>query len=462
MSRDDAITRATAYFDSGAFRKVLARRVAIRSESQAPDQGEALCVYLNDEIRPELESLGFVCRITNAPGARGPFLIASRDEDPALPVVLGYGHGDVTRGQEGQWRDGLSPWQLTERDGRWYGRGVADNKGQHSVNLAAMRAVIETRGRLGFNAKYIFETGEEIGSPGLRDLCRAEAKALSADLLVASDGPRLNATRPTIFLGARGGVSFDLRINAREGAHHSGNWGGLLSNPAIRLAHAISALVGPQGKLLVPELLPAAIPPAVRRALADCAIEPDPNGPAINQEWGEPGLTPAEKVFGWCNLEVLAFEAGDPRAPVNAIPGHAFARMQLRFVVGVDPLVVVPAVKRHLDHAGFGDVEVTPARDEIFPATRLDPDDPWVRFAAASVARTMGHAPAILPNLGGSLPNDVFSGILGLRTIWVPHSYPGCAQHAPDEHLPPAILREGLAIMAGLYWDIGSGDTPER
>ncbi|MFZ0206103.1 MAG: M20 peptidase family dipeptidase, partial [Roseiarcus sp.] len=66
----------------------------------------------------------------------------------------------------------------------------------------------------------------------------------------------------------------------------------------------------------------------------------------------------------------------------------------------------------------------------------------------------------VLPNIGGSLPNDLFSDLLGLRTFWVPHSYPGCSQYAPDEHLPKAIAREGLAMMAGLYWDLGDETPP--
>ncbi|MDF1600995.1 M20 family metallopeptidase [Mesorhizobium sp. YIM 152430] len=460
MSREDAIKRARVHFDSGDFRDVLARRVAIRTESQEPASGGDLDRYIAEEIRPELETLGFSCRIARHERAQGPFLIAERIEDGSLPTVLGYGHGDVTRGQGERWQDGLSPWVLIERDGRWYGRGVADNKGQHTVNVAALRAVFEARGRLGFNAKYLIEMGEEIGSPGLRELCAAERDALRADLLIASDGPRLSAGRPTLFLGSRGGISFDLKIKARDGAHHSGNWGGLLSNPAVQLAHAIAALVGPEGRILVPELKPADLPASVREALADCPVVDTRDGPRIDPDWGEPGLSAAEKVFGWCALEVLAFEAGEPRAPVNAIPGHAFARLQLRFVVGVDPDGVVPAVRRHLENTGFGFVDVSAADEEMFRATRLDPADPWVGFAARSIERTTGQRPAVLPNLGGSLPNDAFADILGLRTIWVPHSYAGCSQHAPDEHLAPHLLREGLEMMAGLYWDIGSGGTP--
>jgi acetylornithine deacetylase/succinyl-diaminopimelate desuccinylase-like protein len=149
-----------------------------------------------------------------------------------------------------------------------------------------------------------------------------------------------------------------------------------------------------------------------------------------------------------------------PETPVNAVPPNAWARCQLRFVVGVDPDDVLPALRRHLDRHGFPMVQVVSGRDEIFRATRLDPDDPWVTWAVDSLARTTGKRPAILPNLGGSLPNDIFAEILNLRTIWIPHSYPGCSQHAPNEHLPTAIAREGLAMMAGLYWDLGDGTAP--
>ena len=89
-------------------------------------------------------------------------------------------------------------------------------------------------------------------------------------------------------------------------------------------------------------------------------------------------------------------------------------------------------------------------------ATRTDLDDPWVERVVTSLAETLGERPAVLPNLGGSIPNDVFTDLLGMPTIWVPHSYAGCSQHAPNEHLLLPIAREGLGMMAGLYWDIGA------
>ncbi|KGD88149.1 hypothetical protein JL37_26605 [Achromobacter sp. RTa] len=460
MTRAHAIAQAEQCFDSGAFRSLLARRLAMPTESQNPDRAAVLAGYLESEIRPAFEALGFKCRTLTHPKALAPFLYAERIEDPALPTVLGYGHGDVIRGLEREWKEGLSPWGLTESEGRWYGRGIADNKGQHTINMEALRLVLETRGKLGFNAKYLIEMGEETGSMGLRELCDEHRDLLAADLLIASDGPRLSAERPTVFLGARGSLNFDLSIDARAGGHHSGNWGGLISNPGIQLAHAISTLVSPTGQIRVPEWVPPELPAGVRRALADCQVDGGADGPEIEPDWGEPGLSPAERVFGWCSFEVLAYKTGNPDTPVNAIPPKAWARCQLRFVVGVDPDELIPALRRHLDRQGFPMVKITLTRENMFRATRIDPEDAWVRWAVDSLERTSGAKAAVLPNLGGSLPNDIFTDVLGLRTIWVPHSYPGCSQHAPNEHLPPELLRQALSLMTGLYWDLGAGGTP--
>ena len=112
MSREAAVAQATQYFDDGGFESDLARRVAIRTESQNPDAGEMLNLYLTGEMVPTFERLGFRCQIIPNPVDGGsPFLVAERFEGESLPTVLGYGHGDVIRGQEHAWREGLSPWK---------------------------------------------------------------------------------------------------------------------------------------------------------------------------------------------------------------------------------------------------------------------------------------------------------------------------------------------------------------
>jgi len=272
----------------------------------------------------------------------------------------------------------------------------------------------------------------------LRELCVAQKHdLLRADLLIASDGPRAAPDRPT----PRGSHPIELVVDLREGSHHSGNWGGLLANPGIILAHA-------------------PLPAAVRHVLAGVEVEGGGNGPTINRDWGEAELTPAERVFAWNSFEVLAFVTGTPERPVNAIPGQARAHCQLRYVVGTDADDIIPALRRHLDRHGFTQVEVRRGGGGFFQASRLDPEDLWVVFTARSIERTTGRAPTVPPNLGGSLPNDSFADVLGLRTIWIPHSYAGCSQHAPDEHLLAPLAREGLGLMAGLFWDLGEDDVP--
>jgi acetylornithine deacetylase/succinyl-diaminopimelate desuccinylase-like protein len=440
--------------DVASLRDALARRVAFRTESQNPQRSEELLRYLTDEIAPTLEQMGFAWQLWDNPvSGQPPFLFAQRIEDETLPTVLMYGHGDVVLGYDAQWKQASSPWVLEDKGGRWYGRGSADNKGQHSINLSALEFLLRTRGAFGCNVKWLFEMGEEVGSPGLHSTCTQHKAQLAADVFIASDGPRLRSDRPTLFLGSRGCLNFTLDCDLREGAHHSGNWGGLLANPGTMLANAIASMVDARGRILVEALRPAPIPPSVRKALAD--IEPgEPNGPTIDQHWGEPGLSAAERVFGFNALEVLAFTTGNPQHPVNAIPARARATLQLRFVAGCDQNSLVPAIRQHLDEHGFSKVAVAQDRAEVMAATRLDPENPWVRWAVDSIQRTTGVAPAVLPNLGGSLPNDCFADLLGLPTLWVPHSYPGCSQHAADEHLLAAVVEQGLEIMIGLFSDM--------
>ena len=182
------MARAADYFESGAFLADLRRRVAFRTESGVAEHREDLHAYLEQEMIPAARRLGATAAC----------------------------------------------WTT-----RWYGRGTADNKGQHPINLAALEQVLRARGgRLGFNLKILIETGEESGSPGLGEFCAQHAAELAADVLIASDGPRVAAQRPTVFLGSRGSAGFTLRVPLRDRAHHSGNWGGLLRNPATVLACA--------------------------------------------------------------------------------------------------------------------------------------------------------------------------------------------------------------------------------
>jgi acetylornithine deacetylase/succinyl-diaminopimelate desuccinylase-like protein len=457
--REAALAAAAQYHDSGAFQTELAAFVARPTESQDPRGTPHLQAYLAEAMAPLFTALGFTCQIHENPiPCAPPLLTARRIEDPALPSVLSYGHGDVVRAQDGQWRKGLTPFTLTEDGDRLYGRGAADNKAQHLINIRALAALLQTQGRLGFNITFLIEMAEEIGSPGLKAFCASHADLLKADVLIASDGPRLRPDTPTIFTGSRGGLNFDLTLHLRDGANHSGNFGGLLADPAMILAQALATITDARGAIQIPAWRPTSLTPRIREVLA--ALPPPETGVPLDPDWGEPGLTPAERVFGWNSFAILAMVAGQLDAPLNAIAGEARASCQLRFVVGTDTAEILPALRRHLDAHGFAQVQITAPEGSDFPATRLDPDHPMVRFATASLSETIGRAPDILPNLGGSLPNDCFAEVLGLPTIWLPHSYAGCAQHAPNEHVLSSLSRQALLAATGLFADIAAKGLP--
>jgi acetylornithine deacetylase/succinyl-diaminopimelate desuccinylase-like protein len=460
-TRDGAVARAAGTFDSGAFKVLLAELVAVRSTSQDPGHEAELRQYLDQPIRAWLERMGFTVELHDNPVAgAGPILLAERLEASG-PTVLTYGHGDTVRGLADQWRSGLDPWVLTEEEGRWYGRGSADNKGQHAANLAALEAVLLERGRLGFSMKLVLESAEERGSVGLRAFVAANSARLAADVLVASDGPRVMAGVPTVSSGTRGSFHFDLTCRVRPGGVHSGNWGGMTRDPAIILAHAIACIADRHGRILVPGWTPAEIPASVRRVLDGLEISAEGEAATIDPEWGEPGLSAAEKVYAWTSFIVLAMLSGRPENPVNAVAPDASAHCQIRYTVDVDPAGFAPALRAHLDAHGFSDVTVTPYPVRM-AASRTDPDSPWVQRVVASLEHTLGKRVQVIPNAGGGLPGDVFVDHLGVPLVWIPHSYNGCKQHGPDEHLLASIAREAVVGMAGVWWDLGKDGGRDR
>ena len=464
MSRTDAINRALNYFDreAGGYFDDLAALCRIPTESQNPARLPEMKQYLDEAMIPRLESLGYQCKVYENPVAgAGPVLLGQRIEGAGLPTVLCYGHGDVVLGMEGRWDNDRDPWTLSFEGDRVYGRGVADNKGQHLVHLAALRAIIAERGYLGFNHKFLIEMGEENGSKGLKDVIAANAQDFATDAFFASDGPRTEISKPNITLGNRGCCNFNLVAEFREGGHHSGNWGGLLANPAIVLAHAIAAIVDDHGKILVEGWRPE-VPAHIREVLSGLDREAGEGAPEIDDDWGEPGFTRIEKVSAFNTFEVLAFTAGAPERPVNAIPPSARATCQLRYVRGTDEEHLVQNLRRHLDSHGFENVRIDPppaGNDGRFYASRTDPRDPWAQWMKAAVERSSNRPCGVLPNSGGSNMTHMIQSILDAPITWLPLSYAGCSQHAPNEHILKPLMREGMRHVTGIYWDLGDPAT---
>ena len=449
--KEKAVQHATQYFDKGYFKKDLAELISVKTESQNNECN--LENYYDQNIMPMLVKMGFKCKVMENPLSKANIILfAERIENAEFSTILTYGHGDVVLGQDSCWDNGLSPYKLIEKDNRYYGRGTADNKGQHLINIKALNSLLSVQKKLGFNFKILFEMGEEIGSPGLKAFCQENKELLKADVFIASDGPRISQKIPTIFTGSRGGINFDLSVNLRDNAHHSGNFGGILKDPSIILSHAIASITDARGQINIPEWLPTSLTPDIKEILAklplvDAGFDLDP-------DWGQKELTMTERVFGWNSFSVLAMLSGEPEAPLNAISGHARSTCQLRFVVGTDVNKIIPALRNHLNSFGFEDVNIHESEMIPFPATRLEMNNSWLSLITKSLENSMGGKIDLLPNLGGSLPNDSFSEILELPTIWIPHSYAGCAQHSPNEHLSVPLARQALVCMTALFADL--------
>ena len=455
-SPDQALENSNKWFTDGKFFDKLSSLVNIVTDSKNAVSVEDLTSYYTDGLSDILTELGLQTEIIDNPIKGGPpFLIGKRIESSELKTILLYGHGDTVPLQEGQWFEGIIPNELKVIGDKIYGRGVADNKGQHLINLLALLSVLKIRKKLGFNLKIVFEMGEEIGSPGLFDLCEQCKDYFESDVLIASDGPRVAIDVPTIFLGSRGAINFELEAKYREGSHHSGNWGGVLRDPGVRLSHALSMITDKYGNILIENWKPTSLSAEVRDRLHSLPATISETV-EIDENWGEPGLSSNEKLFGWNSFSVLALRSGNIDLPVNAIQPSAKALCQLRFVVGTDTNKVISSLRDHLDQNGFNDIKIITENAINFEASRTNLNNIWLEKIENIIEKFHRDKIHVIPNLAGSLPNNCFTDILGIPTIWIPHSYKECSQHAPNEHVPIELLQNSLLLMTDLYWNLGS------
>ena len=361
--RQSALERAARHFDGGVFLADLARLVAVPSESQEARGAPHLAAYLTDHLRPALEHMGFLCQVLVNPAPGGPLLLAERTEDPDLPTVLVYGHGDVVRGLEDGWLEGLSPWALTERDGRLYGRGVADNKGQHAINLAAL-AQRDRRARPPRLQRQVADRdqrGDRLAGPArdLREPPGPTRRRSAAGLRRPADraGPADDLPRQPRRARLRsGGRSARVRATIRAT--------GAACSPTRRSCWRTRSRRSSRksGAIRIPELKPRAVPPTVRRALADLPLATAEGEPAIDPRLGRAG--PAARPRSCSAGTASRCWPGPPasrRNPVNVIPPapRRIARSATRSTA--IRARFLPAIRQALGEAGLGRVEVRPA-----------------------------------------------------------------------------------------------------
>ncbi|RJE85922.1 M20/M25/M40 family metallo-hydrolase [Paracoccus onubensis] len=386
-----------------------------------------------------------------------PMVLGRHGDDPAKPTLLLYGHYDVQPPEPLElWHS--PPFEPTIRDGRVYARGVGDNKGQHLAQILAIEAHLAVHGELPCNLIFLLEGEEEVGSPHIAEFVRAHADRLKADLVVTADGPLHDSGLPIITFGVRGMVSFDLIARTADRDAHSGNYGGVMPNAIWKLVHLLATMKTPEGLITIEGLHDPIIPPTEQERQAAAILPLDL--PAYMAELGlkeldEPKSRPFyDRLMFHPTLTINGLHGGyGGEGSKSVLPCEAIAKCDIRLVDAMTPAQVLDKVSAHVArHAP--DVEIVPRGGMLPSRTAMDSD--YARALREAVIAARGVEPLLFPCVGGSLPDYVFTGILGIPAFVLPYANADEANHAPNENLRIECFHDGIRTGAALLSSVGN------
>ncbi|MCL6554523.1 MAG: M20/M25/M40 family metallo-hydrolase, partial [Firmicutes bacterium] len=395
------------------------------------------------------------------PTATRPVVLGEVRRDPAAYTLLCYGHYDVQPPEPLElWES--PPFEPTVRDGRLYGRGTGDNKGQLVAHVLAARAWLEAGGGPPVNLKFVFEGEEESGSPGLAEFVHAHRERLAADLVYISDGGLHPSGAPVISLGNRGILGITLLARGADRDNHSGNKGGVAPNPVWMLVHLLSTMVDPSGRVLIEGFYDRVRPigPVEERLLAQMDFDPVEFGRTMGLErvpmdgptyWRRIMLEPYVNINGFISGYV------GPGSK-TIIPSTAECRMDIRLVVDQTTQDILEKVKRHVAKVDPR-VQVVPRGFGVMEPSRTAPDHPAVGVIARAIKAVRGVEPYINLCAGGSLPNAVWPRILGADHIGVPYANADENNHSPNENLSLERFYDGIHVSAQVYAALAEADA---
>lgn len=418
----------------------------------AQDVGITECA---DLVRRLMSQAGLQARLI--PTAGNPVVYGEWPAPDARRTVLVYGHYDVQPPEPlDAWQ--TPPFEPSLRDGRIYARGAGDNKGQMFAHLKAVEAVLRTRGRLPVGVKFLIEGEEEVSSLHLPDFVESHRGLLTADLVYASDGP-MHSSGPLVFFGCRGLLYLELSAAGARRDLHSGNYGGVAPAPAARLAQALASLWDAKGRVAVRGFYDRVRTPTAADLRLLKAAPFDEK--AVTADLGAApvgrlrGAAYYRRLLFEPNLNVAGLAAGyqGPGAK-TIIPRAARAKLDARLVMDQTPDEIEAKIRAHLRRAGFADVEVT--RLGGVAPSRTPADHPFGRAVIRAVERAWGRRPVVLPNLGGTIPDYLFTRTLELPSIWVPYAPHDEANHAPNESTTIEGFINGIRTTAAALFELAA------
>jgi acetylornithine deacetylase/succinyl-diaminopimelate desuccinylase-like protein len=369
--------------------------------------------------------------------------------------VLIYGHYDVQPPEPlDLWES--PPFEPTIRDGHIYARGAGDNKGQFFAQICGARAWLETAGELPVNVKFLIEGEEENGSPHLDAFVAEHGDLLKADLVYTSDGPVLDDSHPEIVFGVRGVLSFELRARGARADLHSGNWGGIVPNPAWTLVHLLGTMLSPNYDVLIDGFYDDVRPvtPLMAQAIARVPLDRTAALASVGIERLPPpdGVGYFERIMARPTLTINGLTSGYQGAGSKTVlPATASAKLDIRLVADQRADDVFQKVVAHVQrHAP--EVEIVHQGSMEPSATPLD--HPMATPVRRAVERGFGKPPIDLPALGGSLPDAVWTRTLGLPSFLVPYCNADERNHAPNENMEVVRFYAGIRTAAALFAEL--------
>ena len=414
----------------------------------ADGTGVADCAQLLADL---MHTEGIDVEVIATPGQ--PVVVGTVHSLPDAPTLLVYGHYDVQPVEPEQaWTS--PPFEPTIRDGRIFGRGAADNKGQLFAQLMAYRAWRTVRGGAPVNLTFVFEGEEESGSPHLPEFVAQHADLLRADAVYLSDGPIDDSGCYRVALGVRGILTFELEARGAARDHHSGHMGNLLPNPAWELVELLQSMRGADGSVRIPGFADDVERPEPAAAVACAALPVDVN--SFLADHGVDRLAPSpepgfyERLMFHPTLNISGLSAGyTGPGSKTIIPATAVARLDVRLVMNQDPDAVYQAIAAHVrQHAPT--VVIRRIGGAVAPS-RTRADHPVVPLFRGAVEGATGAPALLFPSTGGTLPDYVFTRVLGLPLVKVPYANADEANHAPDENFEISRFATGIRIAASVY-----------
>ena len=401
--------------------------------------------------------------ILRIPGAF-PYVYGDWLHAPGKPTLLLYAHHDVQpAGREELWKS--PPFTPTERDGRLYGRGCADDKAGAVAHTSAIASWLQTAGKLPVNVKVIIEGEEEVGSDNLEPFLDRYASKVMADAIVLTDTGNFDADTPSITVALRGLVAVDVTVKSMDHPLHSGMWGGPTPDPTIALAKMIASCVDAKGKMLFPGAYTGIKKPA-KAMEASLKMLKYPEKVFRAQS----GLNAKSKLmvnpkdilrsnWYWPAFSVNAIQASTKKDCANIINDNAWAHMGVRIVPGQNPHAMLAALKKHLlKNAPWG-VDVSFSNESASPAWTTDTDAP--AFTAARTALQKGYGrPAVDMGCGGSIPfvGPFAKALKGAPALLIGVEDPLSNPHSENESLHLGMFQKAIASATYLYAEIAALD----